>query len=274
MSLETQVADLVTATNSLTGTVNTKIADIDSAKNTAVATIATRITEFNSTDVPALEATVDGFVAGHDDKVLSHMHYFNVDLTSNTGTKTDYTGTVFTPDKDTYYPVYIPISAQYSHKHILFRYYGSEIGGDASGDANTNGRQGIYAEFDISGGSWGGNIMRVNKTFSQQTYYQALAGAGFASHGYGVVYFLRGGLKYKFYLSSANYNPRVYGQSTKYYNHSLDQYDETFGPITNPSTEMSADQRIGTGVEGSQSGSTLSTRIMGYCSTVGGHAGA
>jgi len=37
MSLETQVADLVTATNSLTGTVNTKIADIDAAKNAAVA---------------------------------------------------------------------------------------------------------------------------------------------------------------------------------------------------------------------------------------------
>jgi hypothetical protein len=59
MSLETQVADLVTATNTLTGTVNTKISDIDTAKNTAVATIATRISTFNSTDLPAMQSTVN-----------------------------------------------------------------------------------------------------------------------------------------------------------------------------------------------------------------------
>ena len=58
MSLETQVANLVTATNSLTGTVNTKIADIDSAKNTAVADMNNRVSTFNSTDLPAMQADV------------------------------------------------------------------------------------------------------------------------------------------------------------------------------------------------------------------------
>lgn len=48
MSLETQVAGLVTATNSLTGTVNTKIADIDNKVNTVV-------DKFNDTDLPAMQ---------------------------------------------------------------------------------------------------------------------------------------------------------------------------------------------------------------------------
>lgn len=48
MSLETQVAGLVTATNSLTGTVNTKIADIDNKVDTVV-------NKFNNTDLPAMQ---------------------------------------------------------------------------------------------------------------------------------------------------------------------------------------------------------------------------
>jgi hypothetical protein len=63
MSLETQVADLVTATNSLTGTVNTKIADIDSAKNTAVAAMDARVGTFNSTDLPAMQGDVNTLIA-------------------------------------------------------------------------------------------------------------------------------------------------------------------------------------------------------------------
>lgn len=59
MSLETQVAGLVTATNNLTGTVNEKIADIDSAKNAAVATMDARVATFNSTELPAMQAQTD-----------------------------------------------------------------------------------------------------------------------------------------------------------------------------------------------------------------------
>ena len=64
MSLETQVAALVTATDSLTGTVNTKIADIDSAKNTAVAAMDARVGTFNSTDLPAMQSDIQAEING------------------------------------------------------------------------------------------------------------------------------------------------------------------------------------------------------------------
>ena len=72
MSLETQVADLVTATNSLTGTVNTKIADIDAAKNAAVTTMNDRVTTFNSTDLPAMQAAVDALEAQIPNKLIDN----------------------------------------------------------------------------------------------------------------------------------------------------------------------------------------------------------
>jgi len=111
MSLETQVADLVTATNSLTGTVNTKIADIDAAKNAAVTDMNNRISTFNSTDLPAMQADVNGVIANVEnieaDFGSARIGYSSdyryrviplveVDSTNTSGSSNEYTiGTVF-----------------------------------------------------------------------------------------------------------------------------------------------------------------------------------
>jgi hypothetical protein len=209
---------------------------------------------FDGRDVSVDGAKLDTHVGEN----MSHMHEQLIDLRSS---MTDYAGNVVTPDSNTFYPVYIPTISSSQERHVIYRQY-------STGMATGVGVQGLYVDITTSGGSWGGNIMHTVLNFSEQSYYQAFGGVGWGNHGRGLMYFLRGGLSYKFFCSRAGSSPQIYLQQTKYYNHSNDIYDLTVGPITNLSLIPAA------GAVGSAAQVTPRSMNNGQMGTVGGHAGA
>lgn len=144
-----------------------------------------------------LKEELSGFM-GSAEKELRYLHPYEIDLM----------GDEF--DKDTYYPVILPLSARESNKFEIFKFY-------AEGNRSDSGLLGCNTIVNASGGAWGGNPMRFGIN-SFQTYQKAVAAIGFMDHGIKLGFYMKGGHKYRLRSTNPDSQPIVITEHTSNYN--------------------------------------------------------
>lgn len=127
-------------------------------------------------------------------------------------------------DGDSYYPVFLEMSAKRAIDLKIYRQYSYDRDGDAS-------LAGLFLHVIAVGGSWGGNPIKMKVVSNEQTYLRTVGVIGFGGYSHPMV-FLRGGYLYNGLSSESVQGVQIFTEKTTYYLHATDpKYNLTAGPV-------------------------------------------
>lgn len=160
--------------------------------------------------VTALKNQVDTWLETAE-KDLKHLHLNEIDLTPDEF------------DGDTFYGVLIPLNNAHVTEVQISRLY-------ALGKREDLGLAGLYVQFNLHGGAWGGNPETVCVTSIQQTYIRTMLALGRSVHGLYQIAYLRGGYKYNIKHTRSNESCKIIRGNEFYYKPN-NQFDAQALPV-------------------------------------------